>query len=64
MKAASAIIFALGGRRLMLEIKSTSITNWIGYEGMEQAYAVSIGFGTNEATFSIPRVVNPTGKQT
>ena len=42
----------------MLETKSTSITNSIGYEGMEPAYAVSTGFGTNEAKFSIPRVVN------
>ena len=48
MKAASAFIFALGGLRLMLETKCSSITNSIGYEGMELAYAVSTGFGTDE----------------
>ena len=58
MKAASAFIFALGGIRLMLETKCTSITNSIGYEGMEPAYAVPTGFGSNEAIFLIPRVVN------
>ena len=57
IKAASSFIFALVGRRLMLETKCTSITNSIGYEGMEQAYAVSTGFGTDEAKFWIP-VVN------
>ena len=58
MKAASSFIFVLGGRRLMLETKCTSITNLIGYEVMEPAYAVSTGFGTNEAKCLIPRVVN------
>ena len=33
VKVASYFIFALGGRRLMLETKATSITNSIGYKG-------------------------------
>ena len=58
IKAASAFIFRLGGRRLMLDVKCSSITNSIGYEGMEPAWAVSTGFGTDETKFLIPRVTN------
>ena len=48
MKAASSFISALGGRRLVLESKATSITNSIGYEGMQRAYAVITGLGEDE----------------
>ena len=57
VKVASYFIFALGGRRLMLETKATSITNSIGYEGMQPAYAVSTSLGEDEANILIP-VVN------
>ena len=41
----------------MLETKATSITNSIGYEGMQPAYAVSTSLGEDEANILIP-VVN------
>ena len=42
----------------MLDVKCSSITNSIGYEGMEPAWAVSTGLGTDGTKFSIPRVTN------
>ena len=51
MKADSTFILALGGRRLVLESKATSITNSIGYEGMQPAYAVTTGLGEDEQNF-------------
>ena len=51
MKADSTFILALGGRRLVLESKATSITNSIGYEGMQPAYTVTTGLGEDEQNF-------------
>ena len=54
IKAANSFIRALVGRRLVLESKSTPLTNSIGYEGMSPAYSVQQSLKENEGKEVIP----------